>query len=73
MGRRTDIAVIDIRATTTPAVGARLRWRGALVEVVDVARLSPEHTQVVLRIVGRRAGLPVSVPAADLADAETLS
>jgi hypothetical protein len=56
-------------AETRFAPGDRLLWRGRLVQIVDMARLSPTHEQVVLHFLDRPNALPVSVPVTDLSDA----
>jgi hypothetical protein len=47
----------------------RLLWQGRRYEVVDVARLTEDHEQVVLKSLDRRRGLPLSVAATDLVGA----
>jgi hypothetical protein len=49
--------------------GDRLTWRGRRAEVADVAEFVDAPAQIVLRFLDK-PGLPVSLPADDLAGAE---
>jgi hypothetical protein len=48
------------------AVGDRLLWRDQTVEITDIARLSAEWTQVVVRFVARPSQPFTSMPYEDL-------
>jgi hypothetical protein len=71
------MATIDLRSDTGQQCatswieGTRLHWRGHRLEIVDVAPLAPDHTQLVLRYLDRK-GVPLSVSASDLSDAVTV-
>lgn len=64
--------IIDLEKIAALKSGDHIRWRGREFEVVEVVRLTPEYDQVVLRSLDDPGALPVSVPARDLVDAESL-
>jgi hypothetical protein len=64
--------IVDLEKTAALTAGDRLRWRGRMIELIDVVHLTPQYDQVVLRFLDAPRSLPVSVPARDLVDAEHL-